>query len=183
MDRQTQIIAIGLIGLAVIAGGWIGIGSSEPVAPPPELVFPEPEGRQQSRIVVHVAGWVVKPGVVTLTEGARVADAVAAAGGIRPGARLEAINLAASLLDGQQVLVPGPGDDAVASGTEDGRLRLNQASAVELEALPGVGPVLAERIVAYRETHGPFSQPEDLLGVPGIGERKLQSLRDYLIVP
>ena len=133
-------------------------------------------------ITVHVAGWVRSPGVVRLPEGSIVADAVEAAGGLLPEAMTQSLNLAARITDGDQILVPGPGSE-VGGAQDDGRVAVNRASASELESLPGVGPVLAERIVSFRDEHGPFVQVEDLLDVPGIGEAKLSSLRDLVRVP
>ena len=122
------------------------------------------------------------PGVVKLSEGSIVADAVEAAGGFRAGASPHTLNLAAPLARGDQVYVPGP-DQTSPTRVEDGVVTVNRATASELEELPGVGPVLAERIVAYREANGPFQQVEDLLDVPGIGESKLASLRDMVRIP
>ncbi len=111
-----------------------------------------------------------------------VADAVAAAGGFRSGGRTDLINLAAPVQEGEQILVPGP--DVASDGLEtDGLIPLNRATVADLEALPGVGPVLAERIESFREANGPFGQVEDLLQVPGIGEAKLASIRDLVRVP
>ena len=133
---------------------------------------------------VHVAGWVLHPGVVTVTEGSIVADAVAGAGGLKPGAAVDQINLAAPVRAGDQVFVPGPDSPDPAGGQAgDGTVALNRADSSVLQSLPGVGPVLAERIVAYREEHGPFGTVEDLLQVPGIGESKLASIRDLVRVP
>jgi competence protein ComEA len=135
---------------------------------------------------VHVSGWVVSPGVVEIPEGSIVADAVTAAGGARSGAGLEAINLAAPVMAGDQVVVPGPGEVNVTgsvAGTSDGHISLNGADATQLQDLPGVGTVLAERIVAYRDANGPFQTVEDLLDVPGIGEAKLAAMRDLVSVP
>jgi competence protein ComEA len=121
---------------------------------------------------------------MTMAEDAIVADAIKAAGGFRPGADSDAVNLAASLSDGQQVIVPGPsGAVAGPTATGDGKIAINRATAAELDALPGVGPVLAERIVAHRDQHGPFATVEDLLQVSGIGEAKLASIRDLVSVP
>ncbi|MDP8957691.1 MAG: helix-hairpin-helix domain-containing protein, partial [Actinomycetota bacterium] len=115
---------------------------------------------------------------------------VMAAGGALGVADLGDLNLAASVSDGQQVVVPVRGSTQVEEGVgqgetkgEDGPIQLNEASAAELETLPGVGPVLAERIVAQREEHGPFASVEDLLDVPGIGEAKLAALRDLVVLP
>ena len=138
-------------------------------------------GAAEATIAVHVSGWVVSPGVVELGEGALVADAVAAAGGIRPGALVGGINLAAEVAAGEQVLVPGPQEvDIGQEAKADGTLRLNSATSTELQSLPGVGPVLAERIVAFRDEHGPFGAVEDLLEVPGIGEAKLEAIREIV---
>ena len=124
------------------------------------------------------------PGLVELAAGARVADAVAAAGGTIAGADLAALNLASPVRDGEQVHIPsGDSSGDRPAGADDGLVHVNRAVAADLEQLPGVGPVLAERIAAFREDHGPFSAPEDLLGVPGIGEAKLAAMRDLIAIP
>lgn len=130
-------------------------------------------------IRVHVAGWVNAPGVVSIPAGSIAAAAIEAAGGLRAGARSDSINLAASLAAGDQLVVPGPGA-AAGGNADDGLIGVNSASVSELERLPGVGPVLASRIVEFREANGPFSEMEDLLDVAGIGEAKLSALRDLL---
>jgi competence protein ComEA len=120
--------------------------------------------------------------LVELADGARVADAVAAAGGSLPGAEVESVNLAATLGDGEQVIIPGPSSGPQPSiGDSDGVVSLNRATVDELEQLPGVGPVIAQRIIEFRESHGPFDAIEDLLDVPGIGEAKLASLREHVV--
>ena len=137
-------------------------------------------------VTVHIAGAVAAPGLVQLAENARVADAIAAAGGSLPGADLSALNLASPVRDGDRIVVPAFGDDgrpAPSTGAEEGRVRINTATAGELEALPGVGPVLARRIIEYREAHGGFAEIEDLLDVPGIGEAKLASMREAIALP
>lgn len=186
MHRAQSTAGLILILVAVAAGLWWGAGRAEP---PPILGAAASTTRGDpvvpSTITVHVAGLVSRPGLVELPEGSRVADAVAAAGGLLPGARADLINLATTLSDGQQIIVPGPGGDLPGATGEapDGKVQLNQATAAELDALPGVGPVIAERIVSYREENGPFQSVEDLLDVPGIGEAKLADLRDYVQVP
>jgi competence protein ComEA len=134
---------------------------------------------------VYVSGWVANPGVVEVGEGSIVADAVEAAGGALEGAMLETINLARPLVTGDHVQIPGPGDSvSVGPGSDDGGLiSPNRADVSQLVELPGVGPVLAERIVAHREANGPFQTVEDLLDVPGIGEAKLSAIRDLIVVP
>jgi competence protein ComEA len=130
-------------------------------------------------LVVDVAGDVRRPGLVRLPAGSRVADAIAAAGGLLPGATTQGLNLARRLSDGEQVLVGAPAPGAAAS---PGALDLNTATADQLDALPGVGPVLAERIVAWRDAHGPFASVDQLREVSGIGERKFAELRDLVRV-
>jgi competence protein ComEA len=133
--------------------------------------------------VVHVAGAVAAPGVFTLPEGSRVVDAIERAGGALPDADLGALNLAAPLQDGQQVYVPLPGESppqAAGGGAGDGsgKVNVNTAGAEELTALPGVGPVLAQRIVDFRQAHGPFKVLADLGEVSGIGPKVLAGLEE-----
>lgn len=194
MDRRW--LLAGLVAVAsVMSGMWLGRGVAPPISPsvvqPSSSLGPSQTTAAAGTILVHVAGWVAEPGVVSISEGGRVSDAVAAAGGVRAGADLDGINLADVVEDGEQVSVPGPGrSEAVDSGleqpgavTEDGRIRINDATSAELESLPGVGPVLAERIVDHREASGRFEHVEDLLDVSGIGEAKLAALRDHVMVP
>lgn len=143
-------------------------------------------------VVVHVGGAVVEPGVRELEEGARVQDAVEAAGGFAEGAATDALNLARVVADGEQIVVPsqeeadaaatggGGGVDAVPSA--GGKVNINRASAAELDALPGVGPSTAEKIVADREANGPFATVEDLKRVSGIGDKKFADLADLVCV-
>ncbi len=188
--ESRWVAALAVAALSVGAGIWWGSGVAVPTTTPsplPEAVCVEDSSEPAVSLSVHVAGWVMSPGVVEVPHGARVADAVAAAGGTRPGASLEAINLAQVLADGQQVVVPGPGARSVllpdGGATSAGLIGLNTASAADLQALPGVGPVLAERIVAHREAVGGYHEVEDLLDVAGIGEAKLASIRDLVAVP
>jgi competence protein ComEA len=140
------------------------------------------------RVAVHVAGRVRHPGLVRLAAGSRVLDAVRAAGGTAPGADLDAVNLARKLVDGEQIRIPARGEPATAtpSGTPGataaaGPLDLNTATAEQLDALPGVGEVTAGRIVAYRSAH-PFTSVDELLEVPGIGQRRFEQLKDLVTV-
>lgn len=175
--HSALIVAAGLA--AVVTGAVLGSVERAPRFEAAPIAGTTTPG---STINVHVAGWVVSPGVVHLQEGSIVADAIDAAGGLKPGASSQVVNLAAPLRSGDQVLIPGPGAAGTRSA-DDGTVDLNRASASDLEQLPGVGPVLAERIVAHRESHGPFDQVEDLLDVPGIGESKLASMRDLIRAP
>ena len=142
-------------------------------------------------LVVDVEGRVRRPGLVHLPAGSRVADAVRSAGGSAPGAVLARLNLARVLTDGEQLLVPGPGDllpPAMPSGTSgavagsSGPVDLNAATQEGLDALPGVGPVLAGRIVAWRAAHGRFTSVDELGEVPGIGPKALERLRPLVRV-
>jgi competence protein ComEA len=179
VERPQWIAAAVVVVAAAVAGAWYA--GRAPAAPPLSV---DPGSAGRGVITVHVAGAVRSPGLVEVSSGSRVADAIVAAGGALPEADLGRVNLAAPLADGQQLLVPSvaPAGE-VGSVTGDGRVRINVAGVEELEALPGVGPVLAERIVAYREEHGPFAVVEDLLEVPGIGEKKLAALREAVLVP
>lgn len=148
-----------------------------------------------AQVVVHVAGAVRSPGVYSLPRGARVVDAIRAAGGERTDGAGWTLNLAARLVDGERIYVParedvtdsggraweaaaGPGSGGAAPGPVD----INHASAEELDAVPGIGPALAQRIVAYRQANGPFARVEDLTRVPGIGPRTLESMKAWLVV-
>ncbi|HEX3042360.1 MAG TPA: ComEA family DNA-binding protein [Solirubrobacterales bacterium] len=134
-------------------------------------------------VVVDVTGAVRRPGVYRLPMGSRVEDAVARAGGAAPGAELEAINRAARLADGQQVVVPksAPGGGAaVAAGGAEGPISLGTATAEQLEEIEGIGPVTAGDIVAFRDEHGGLSSVDQLDQVPGIGPATMESLRARL---
>ncbi len=183
MQRWQWAGIAAVLAVAVVAGVWFG---GRPPQPPPVVVSvaataSEPRGG----VTVHVAGAVARPGLVDLASGSRIADALAAAGGALPTADVSALNLAAPVRDGEQIAVPVRGEAAVggAAVAADGRVRLNTASVADLEQLPGIGPVTAQRIVALREERGPYATVEDLLDVPGIGEGKLAALRDAVIVP
>lgn len=178
MDRRSMLFATVPV-VAVLAVLWWPRGP-EPIEVPPTMSVAAPPA---ASVTVHVAGWVVRPGVVSLPEGSRAADALAAVGGVLPEGDLSGLNLAAPLVDGVRIHVPGPGSDPLMSEATDGKLSLNQATEGELADLPGIGPVLAGRIVGHRERSGPFRTVEDLLEVSGIGERTLAELRELVAVP
>jgi competence protein ComEA len=150
-----------------------------------------PEGRAGDRVAVHVTGRVRRPGMVRLAAGSRVQDAIRAAGGAAAGADLDAVNLARKLVDGEQVRVPARGEPAAAAaaglagpGGAAGAgtpLDLNTATVEQLDTLPGVGEVTAGHIVAYRSAH-PFGSVDELLEVPGIGQRRFEQLKDLVTV-
>ena len=172
-------------------------GGGPPAAAQPGAAQP---GVTTATLTIHVVGQVKKPGVITLPAGSRVADALARAGAALPGADLGAVNLARPLVDGEQVRIPKPGEAVTpvgagaggsgagagsapgsargagvtgggVSGDAGSKVDLNRATADELEELPGVGPVLAQRILDWRTAHGRFASVDELAEVSGIGEK------------
>lgn len=175
-----SLITAGVVGAGLLLGGVLGASSRSVPIPSAES---GPADSSRVGITVHVAGWVLSPGVVQLPDGALVVDAVAAAGGAADGANLDSLNLARPLVDGDHIEVPGPATSDAGGTQTEGLISLNRATAGDLEELPGVGPVLASRIVAHRELNGPFESIEDLLDVSGVGEAKLAMIRDLVSVP
>lgn len=179
-------LAIVLCGILAVVGYTWWQGRSRPVLDVPEAT-PSAAASIADVVTVHVIGRVRRPGVVTLPFGSRVADAVAAAGGVKEGATSGDLNLARVLVDGEQVVVgrrtatPGASDGSPTTSS-GGAVNLNTASATQLEELPGVGPVLAGRIVAWREANGPFASVEILGEVTGIGDALLAQLRPLVVV-
>jgi competence protein ComEA len=216
VSRSTALVLVsGLLALLVVAGHRLAqtgtAAAPEVVAPLEPVVEPssaQGSGAGRETLVVHVVGAVRRPGLLRLPEGARVADAVARAGGATRRADLAGLNLAAPLVDGIQVLVPAriaatarsPATDDTASGASGSdpgvgpepdsgtlaplgrKLSLASATAEELDELPGVGPVTAQNILDYRAEHGPFRSVDDLDAVPGIGPARVEQLRD-LVTP
>ena len=175
--RRALALAAAALVLLVVAGRTLagaGTATSQPAAP---LVAER--AAATPKLVVHVAGAVRKPGLYRLAEGRRVADAVARAGGATAPADTAAINLAAPLADGMQVLVPSR--VAGAAGTAaSGRVSLSSASLAELDALPGIGPITAQKIVDHRLANGGFRSVDDLDAVPGIGPARVEQLRELV---
>jgi competence protein ComEA len=173
------LVVLALAGRFLAAGG-----ATEPAQPLAEARVVRAEPRPA--LVVHVVGAVRQPGLYRLKEGARVADAVSRAGGARPKADLSLVNLAAPVTDGQQVVVPvraAQGSAApVGTAPAAGPVSLSSATVEQLDALPGVGPVTAQKIVEYRERHGAFSSIEELDAISGIGPARLEQLRE-LVTP
>jgi len=187
VERQSRLrIALGaavvlvLVGLgcAVLFAALAPQGSSTAVAPslPPTT---EPVG-----IFVHVLGEVASPGLYELAEGDRAVDAVAAAGGFTRKADQAQLNLARFVTDGEQIVVPRVGAAPAAGGgaSVPGKVNLNTADAAALETLPRIGPSMAERILAWRETNGRFASIEDLLNVSGVGEKTFEALKSLVTV-
>ena len=203
VSRSTALVVLSVLLLVLALAGHrlaqAGTSSSPEIVAPLEPVAQAPTRRA---LVVHVVGAVRRPGLHRLREGARVADAVSRAGGATGRAELAALNLAAPLVDGIQVLVPrrvaasqafeatGGNSSAdvpawtSAAGTAGlGRkLSLSSATADQLDELPGVGPITAQKILDYRAEHGPFRSVDDLDAVPGIGPTRIEQLRD-LVTP
>ena len=193
----------------VVAGGWWLLRTPPPpteaglpyaatstsTSPPSAAsVAPSPSMPPQSTpvsLVVHVAGAVTRPGVYELDDGARVHDAIAAAGGPVRRADPDALNLAAAVADGERIYVPRRGEN-VPVAVEDtpgasgavpaGPIDLNHATVEELDVLPGIGPATAAAIVDHREQNGPFGTIDDLEDVRGIGPAKLEAIRDLVTV-
>jgi competence protein ComEA len=201
--RDPRAGAVALLVVALAAGlVWYRLGARDaPVtAPAPAASRARPAASattstsRAADIVVHVAGVVVRPGIVRLPDGARVVDAIEAAGGAAPGADLDRLNLAAEVTDGQRVAVARPGEPienavdgsagTAATGTAPpgAPLDLNTATQADLEALPGIGPVLGAAILRERERRGGFRSIDDLRSVRGIGEQRFADLRGLVTV-
>lgn len=180
--RGRAAVAVVLAMIAVSVGGLAGrYTGGTPTQTPPIVATTGEPGPAETTVRVHVSGMVLSPGVVDVASDAIVADAIEAAGGLRSEAVVDQINLAAPVTAGDQIVVPGPdGPPSGAGNVGDGMLSLNRATAGELETLPGVGPVLAERIVSFRDDNGGYEAVDDLLEVPGIGEAKLAAIRDLV---
>lgn len=190
----TAVIGLALVGLALTAVGVVLRSAGEthtlPHDPvdPPIVVDHQVDGADGAAetVIVHVTGRVVRPGIVELDTGSRVIDAIDAAGGLDSEADGEALNLARVLTDGEQVHVPAVGEEvraqsAGSSETPPGPISLSRADQATLETLPGVGPALAQRIIAWRESNGPFRSVSDVLAVSGIGPATLEGFADRVV--
>ena len=181
-------VLIVLVALAVTIAIGIVRGATTPVDE--VAVDPAPvatTGGGGEELFVHVSGAVREPGLYVLPAGARVVDAIAAAGGFADDAARDAVNLARPIDDGEQLPVPRQGEAAPPTAAPpgqapDGRVDINTADATLLETLPRIGPALAERIISWRDDNGGFTSVEDLLAVPGIGDTMLEALRDLVTV-
>jgi competence protein ComEA len=192
LSRRRLLIAAGCLVLLLFVGSKLlahpqpTAGLAPPVAPPTETAA------APALVVVDVVGAVRLPGLYKLEQGARIADAVARAGGATGKADLALVNLAAPLADGEQVVVPkrgaaapsaapsGSGGSAGVAGS--GPVHLSNATLEQLDSLPGVGPVTAQKILDYRQKHGAFTSVDELDAVPGIGPARLEQLKD-LVAP
>jgi len=181
--NRLYLLLGGLLVVVLVAGVVYGLthrpsAAAITVLPPPPTPLPTAVPTP-GPVRVYVSGAIVSPGVYVLPAGASVAEAVEAAGGPLAEADLGRINLAQIVQDQDQVHVPSTGGVAPQVG---GRVNINQADSLTLQTLPGIGPAMAERIIAYRQENGPFTTVEDILNVKGIGPATLEKLRDLITV-
>lgn len=190
-SRSTIVIWALAVVLATVAALRAFGGGNDP-PPPAPVKLSDRGGHQDARIYVHVVGAVRRPGLMRLPTGSRVADALQRAGGPGPRAELATVNLAARLVDGQQIVVPAAGSAASPSGAAAAPaagapsggaatgVHLSTATVEQLDGVDGIGPTLAQRIIEYRDAHGGFRSLAELAQVEGIGEKRLATLRDAL---
>lgn len=184
---RALVLTLCVVGVVLVGGRVLHPAAPHTTAPPlirPSV--PSASAAPAKLVVVDVAGAVRRAGLYRLPQGSRIADALARAGGATARAELDLVNLAAPVADGEQVLVPGRGAAGAPSGgagvPPTAPVDLNSATAEQLDALPGIGPVTAQKIVDYRQAHGPFTSVEDLDAIPGIGPSRIENLRG-LVVP
>jgi competence protein ComEA len=195
LDLLSRGEIVGLIVVLVALMGGAGLWYVRALPKPVTIAEVSPGAALSSSptptpppIIVDVAGAVRKPGVYEFADGERVIDAIERAGGALPKADLSMLNLAAPITDGTQILVPETGpatpgaSPAPVGGAPAGLININTATAIDLEALSGIGEVLAATIVEYRTTNGPFTAVDDLLDVSGIGPATLDEIRDQITV-
>ena len=187
--RRHALVAAAILAVVLFVGGRVFARAGTAVPAPPIPVAPLTSAvAAPKEVVVDVTGAVRRPGLYRLPEGARVADALRRAGGATRRGDVSLVNLAQLVADGEQVVVPRRGSGAVPAdagttgGAATGPVHLNSATAEALDALPGIGPVTAAKIVDYRTKHGAFSSVDELDAIPGIGPARLDQLRD-LVAP
>ena len=175
----VRALAVFAVAVAILAGvlAWRARPQVEPVGPPTTLSASATAS--SGYLVVAVSGKVRRPGLVRLPAGSRVADAIDAAGGVLPGTDLSQINLAKKVSDGELIAIGLP---ALSGPSAGGPVNLNTATLDQLQTLPGVGPVLAQRIIDYREQHGGFATVADLQKVSGVGDARYNDLKNRVTV-
>ena len=187
---QRRLLAGALVIVALVVAGaprLLHRPSAAPVAPPLRPAAPARSASARAdALVVDVAGAVRRPGLYRLARGTRIADAIALAGGLTRRADRVAVNLAAPVADGEEIVVParGAGTAGASSGagpSPTAPLDLNTATLEQLDALPGIGPTTAQKILDYRQAHGPFHAVADLDAVPGIGQGRIEQLKGLVI--
>jgi competence protein ComEA len=186
--RQLFGAAAAVVVLLLLLFRHLGGGGSQAPVVTPVRVAAKPKPAAPKLLVIDVAGAVRRPGLYRLRDGSRIDDAIASAGGPTAKAQLDTVNLAAPIADGEQIVVPrrGAGGVAAASGPAAGSspsapLDLNSATLEQLENLPGIGPVTAQKILDYRQQHGAFHSVAELQGVPGIGPAHMAQLKGLVI--
>lgn len=184
--RRRLGVGAAIVVVLVAACVSVGIGVVRTASTPVEEVPYAVASSEPAALYVHVFGAVERPGLYRLPDGSRVVDVIAAASGLTADADTAAVNLARRLADGEQLYVPAIGEvapgPAGSAPAGDGRVNLNTADAAALDTLPRIGPALAERILQWRDANGRFTSVEDLLAVPGIGEKMLENLRELVTV-
>jgi len=205
LSRQEKIVFLIIISAILITFSWkLYSREKESITIVPTADIGESDIREENEIIdkkiciIHISGAVNQPGVYQLTEGERIIDAVKMAGGEMERANVDAVNLAAHLYDGQKIVIPFISENkedevnqnALANqefrqhdySINSSLLNLNAVTSNQLETLPGIGPALAERILAYRKNHGLFRNIEDIMNVSGIGEKRFESIKEYITV-
>jgi competence protein ComEA len=184
ISRERALAYVAALLLALALAGRVAVHGDRQATPKSAPVPLRAEAAPARTVLVHVVGAVRKAGLYRLDDGSRVADALHAAGGAKPKADLQSINLAAPVADGQQIVVPVRGrSGTVGSGGSvpgmppGGPVHLNTATLEELDSLPGIGPVTAQKILDYRTEHGAFASVDELDAVPGIGPARLAELK------
>jgi competence protein ComEA len=191
---QIALYVAAAVAVALLAARYFGVGSPAPVGSSATTAPVRVQGARPAEATVHVAGAVRRPGVYRMRPGSRIDDAVQLAGGATSKGDLSAVNLAAKVEDGRQILVPerapkgaaapagagAPGSGAAAAPGQP--INLNTATLEQLDTLAGVGPATAQKILDYREEHGGFGSVEELAQVPGIGEKRLAGLEEQVRV-
>jgi competence protein ComEA len=191
VPSKRIVMAVAGIAAVALVGGYGVSMRSRPKPLHVSLGSPKPSASAPAAsaagFYVHVAGAVNRPGLYRIEPGSRVDDALRVAGGPSEDADLNSLNLATKVKDGDKILVPRRGETqgaeggSAAAGTSQ-KVNLNTATAAQLDELPGIGPALAQRIVAYREQHGGFRTVDELQKVPGIGPAKFGQMKDLVTV-
>lgn len=200
--NYKQIIIISVLLVVIIAGFFIYLYQNHStdysfLEISESTVNSEVSNVLEEKIVIHIAGQVANPGIVELKDGARIVEAIEAAGGVTSDANLEKINLAYVLEDGMKVYIPSIADDdennyvttgssGVSSNSSNAtqtlKININTASVDDFSKIPGIGSSIASRIVEYRKENGKFSTVEDIKNVSGIGDAKFNNIKNYIYV-
>jgi len=205
LSRQEKIVFLIIISALLITFSWkLYSKEKDRIIIVPTADIGENDIREEKELIdkkiciVHISGAVNQPGVYQLTEGERIIDAVKMAGGEMEKANVDAVNLAAHLYDGQKIVLPFISENKEDEVNQNALvnqefrqhdyslnsslLNLNAVTSAQLENLPGIGPALSERILAYRKNHGLFKNIEDIMNVSGIGEKRFESIKEYITV-